>query len=152
MKPFNGMKFISQEGTAIVEFVIVLPLLLLIVLGIIDFGIMFYNQQVIANASREGARAGIAYRTDKAPSPPYYYYDISTIQGVVNTYCSHLVTFSASHNPPITTVSGYSASPHFPQYLTVEVDYTYDCLGIQYFLPGFNSPQQIHAETSMLYE
>jgi Flp pilus assembly protein TadG len=34
-------------------------MLLLILAGIADFGILFYNKQVLTNASREGARAGI---------------------------------------------------------------------------------------------
>ena len=49
----------NQKGTAIVEFAIVLPLLVLLVMGAVEFGLMYYNKQVITNASREGARSGI---------------------------------------------------------------------------------------------
>ena len=49
----------NQKGAAIVEFAIVLPLLIIFAFGIIEFGLMWYNTQVIINASREGARAGI---------------------------------------------------------------------------------------------
>jgi len=49
----------NQKGAAIVEFAIVLPLLILFAFGICEFGLMWYNTQVITNASREGARAGI---------------------------------------------------------------------------------------------
>jgi Flp pilus assembly protein TadG len=48
---------IGQEGVAMVEFAIIVPLLVILVFGIIDFGLIFYNKQVITNASREGARA-----------------------------------------------------------------------------------------------
>ena len=46
----------SEEGQAIVEFALVLPLLLTILCGIIDFGWLFYNQLNLDNAAREAAR------------------------------------------------------------------------------------------------
>lgn len=46
----------SDEGAQLVEFALVLPLLLLIVLGIAEFGFIFQRYQVITNAAREGAR------------------------------------------------------------------------------------------------
>lgn len=41
-----------------VEFAIVLPLLLMLVFGIIDFGLLINDKTVLANAAREGARNG----------------------------------------------------------------------------------------------
>jgi Flp pilus assembly protein TadG len=58
------IKFASQKGAALVEFAIVLPLLLILVFGIIDFSILLYNKATITNASREGARTGILFRAD----------------------------------------------------------------------------------------
>lgn len=49
----------GENGAAAIEFALVLPILVLLVCGIIEFGLMFYNKQMITNASREGARAGI---------------------------------------------------------------------------------------------
>ena len=48
-----------QQGAAAVELAILLPFLAVLVFGIIEFGLLLYNQQVITNASREGARAAI---------------------------------------------------------------------------------------------
>jgi Flp pilus assembly protein TadG len=42
----------------VVEFAIVLPLLLMLVFGIIDFGLLINDKTVLANAAREGARNG----------------------------------------------------------------------------------------------
>ena len=42
-----------------VEFAIVAPLLFMLIFGMIEFGIMFYDKAVITNASREGVRAYI---------------------------------------------------------------------------------------------
>ena len=52
----------SHKGVAAVEFALILPLLLVISFGLIEFGLFMYNQQVITNAAREGARVGIVQR------------------------------------------------------------------------------------------
>jgi Flp pilus assembly protein TadG len=51
----------SQHGAAAVEFAIILPLLVSIVLGTIDWGYYFFVQQIVTNAAREGARVGTLY-------------------------------------------------------------------------------------------
>ncbi|ACL66340.1 TadE family protein [Anaeromyxobacter dehalogenans 2CP-1] len=48
----------SERGAAAVEFALVLPLLLTIVFGTIEWGYYFFNRQVVINSAREGARAG----------------------------------------------------------------------------------------------
>jgi len=49
----------KQLGQSLVEFALVLPILLLTIMGVVEFGRIFMTQQVITNASREGARAAI---------------------------------------------------------------------------------------------
>jgi Flp pilus assembly protein TadG len=49
----------AEDGAELVEFALVLPLLLLMLLGIIDFGMLFQRYQVITNAAREGARLAV---------------------------------------------------------------------------------------------
>ncbi len=44
-----------------VEFALLLPLLLVILCAIIDFGWIYYNQITIANAAREGARYAVIH-------------------------------------------------------------------------------------------
>ncbi len=46
-----------RQGTGLVEFALVAPLLLAIMLGIIDFGLLGRATLTVANAAREGARA-----------------------------------------------------------------------------------------------
>ena len=48
----------SITGQALVEFAFVLPVLLLLMVAIVDFGIVFYTQMTVTNAAWEGARAG----------------------------------------------------------------------------------------------
>ena len=57
----------KERGAAAVEMAIVLPLLLLVVGGLVDFGRAYYLNSVIANASREGARmVAMSYTTAQA--------------------------------------------------------------------------------------
>ena len=46
----------KESGQAMVEFALLLPVLLLILCGILDFGWLFFNQLSLDNACREGAR------------------------------------------------------------------------------------------------
>ena len=46
----------SEEGAAAVEFALVVPLLLTLLFGIIEFGFAFNAQIVVTNAAREAAR------------------------------------------------------------------------------------------------
>jgi Flp pilus assembly protein TadG len=50
---------LSERGAELVEFAIVLPLMLLIVMGIVDFGFMFQRYVVLTNAAMEGARVAV---------------------------------------------------------------------------------------------
>ena len=49
----------SESGAELIEFSLTLPLLLLIVLGILEFGLIFREYEIITNAAREGARIAI---------------------------------------------------------------------------------------------
>jgi Flp pilus assembly protein TadG len=47
----------GDRGSAAVEFALVLPLLLLLVFGIVDFGRMLNDKIMLTEAAREGARS-----------------------------------------------------------------------------------------------
>lgn len=55
-----------ERGAAAVEFALVLPLLIVLVMGIIDFGRVYSAQQTLTNAAREGARAMALGQSDAA--------------------------------------------------------------------------------------
>ncbi|TJX14162.1 pilus assembly protein [Tissierella creatinini] len=46
----------NEKGQSLVEFALVLPLLILIVVGIIEFGWLFNGKITLTSAAREGAR------------------------------------------------------------------------------------------------
>lgn len=92
------MKRWSEKGAAVVEFAIVLPILLVIVFGIVEFGFILYNQAMLTNATREGARGGIL-----ATSPRQ---STNSIDQNVKLYAADfLFNFD---NSPITTVISLS--------------------------------------------
>ncbi len=47
------------DGQSLVEFALVLPIFMLIVAGIADFGMLLYSNMTAINAAREGARLSI---------------------------------------------------------------------------------------------
>jgi Flp pilus assembly protein TadG len=52
----------GEDGQTLVEFVLVAPLLLLILFGIVQFGVAFKNSIVVADAVRAGARQAAVSR------------------------------------------------------------------------------------------
>jgi hypothetical protein len=68
-RPINGVEGVRvqmrrksrnrREGQSLVEFAVVLPVFLLILAGILDFGLGLYSQMTVINAAREGARLGV---------------------------------------------------------------------------------------------
>jgi Flp pilus assembly protein TadG len=49
----------SERGAELIEFAMVMPLLILLLAGIFDFGMMFRSLEAVTNAAREGARVGV---------------------------------------------------------------------------------------------
>lgn len=135
-------KLNNKEGTAAVEFAIIFPLLIVIAFGIIEFGILLYDKQIITNASREGARIGILYQTPRVSD--------SEIEAVVNKYClDHLISFGANTSP-ITTIerTGYNSGDD----LTVTVKYQFNFLVLPGFVSSLAGGKILMAKTTMKME
>jgi len=137
----------GERGQALVEFALALPVLLLLLLGIIEFGLLLYNKQVITNAAREGARYGIVSRNPRR--------SVSEIETVVNGYCSdHLVTFGEDDTPVITVAPDPSTppTPVFGNDLSVDVAFHYDFLVLPNFLGDLFGGIDLVAHSTMKYE
>ena len=50
-----------EAGQSLVEFAVAMPVVLVIVIGALDFGRVVWTNEVLANAAREGARYAIAH-------------------------------------------------------------------------------------------
>ena len=125
----------NPQGATTVEFAVVLPLLLVLIFGIIEFGLFLFNRHVMTNAVREAARAGIVVRIPRLSDA-----EIETI--VRNTCEQHLVTFGggslniplpllrqdASGNPLGVDPDGNPILGSFGDVLTVRATFQYDWL------------------------
>ena len=56
MKPTDTQRQKNDRGAALIEMALTLPLLLLLSVGVFEFGRAFQTWQVLTNATREGAR------------------------------------------------------------------------------------------------
>lgn len=54
----------TQRGQAVVEMALVLPILIMLIFGIIEFGRILNTYMIVTNLSREGARQGATGGTD----------------------------------------------------------------------------------------
>jgi len=73
------------DGTQLVEFAFMLPLLLVLVIGVADFGAAFVKRDKLANAAREGARiATVQSPADLSMANPL------TVQSVRDAVVSYL--------------------------------------------------------------
>ena len=122
---FKNIK--NNNGTALLEFTLIALLFFFVLFGIIEFGFLLYNQQVITNAGREGARSGIVCRPDDLEV------DSAEIINTVQNYAEqHIVAFGTKNfvvNPQFD--NGLTHCDQFQDKLTVEVTYDYSFL----FLP-----------------
>lgn len=132
-------KLSSQHGAAMVEFALVLILFLTLIFGLIEFGLLMFNKQVITNAAREGARFGIVM-TD--PIVVGDERDQTLINTVVTNYAqTHLINlgsgggaFTASASA--LTPGGYCDTSSSGTPLIVSATYDYAFLVIGNFIPG----------------
>ncbi len=132
----------NQRGTAAIEFALVLPILVLLVLGIIEFSVALYDKAVITNASREGARTGILFRDPR--------FTDGEIASVVTSYCQNrMITFGSPADVTTTVEREGMASGDD---LTVQVQYQYHFLAIPGFVAGLAGNVQLGAQTIMRME
>lgn len=124
----------NEKGAAAVEFAIVLPIFLILVFGVIEFGFALYDKALITNASREGARFAILFE-DPVNSDT----DIETrVKSKLNYLddnpsASDLINLGAPGST--VTVSVLPATRTTGTDVTVTVNYTYSFL----VLPSFMS-------------
>ncbi len=129
----------EDKGAVASEFAIIMPIFLLLVAGIIDFGHAWYMKQMITMASRDGARYGAKYNPDGLPSS-------TEIQNfVINNYANMLpsdANLSVTANAP-----GASG-----QTRTVTVNAIKNWFVLSALVPGLGSNANLSASTTMLIE
>jgi Flp pilus assembly protein TadG len=102
---------INRRGAAAVEFAFVAPVFFLFVFGMIEYGRMVMVQQILTNASREGARQAVL---DGATT--------SAVTSAVNNY----LTGSSVSGATVTIVPNPPTSAGYGQPVTVTVSVGFD--------------------------
>ncbi|MBN2580610.1 MAG: pilus assembly protein [Pirellulales bacterium] len=96
----------NRGGAAAVEFAVVAPVFFLLVFGMIEFGRMVMVQQIITNASREGARLAVLDSPtpihDEVVSKVTTYLDDAGIHGADVSLDPNEPTTGAAYGDPVT--------------------------------------------------
>lgn len=79
----------NNKGQTIVETAIILPILLILVLGIFEFGRAMYIKNTLNNAARAGARAAVVLPPNSTSSPEGLVYSTDPITVLLNRDCSY---------------------------------------------------------------
>jgi Flp pilus assembly protein TadG len=134
------MKRKDQRGASVVEFAIILPLIVWLIFGIMEIGFVLYDKNMITQASREGARAGVVFRVPAVT-------DDEIIEVVNNYLGTSLITFGEPQTATVTvTRNGLSAGDP----LKVTVSYTYTAL--VFSIASMGKKFNMVAETTMRIE
>lgn len=98
------MHYKGEDGQAMVEFALVLPILLLILCGIVDFGWIFGHQLLANNACREAARYTAVHYYDSSTDD-----DQAVAKGIITSRAPSLnnptVTLTKVENKDTITIS-----------------------------------------------
>lgn len=129
----------GEKGAISVEFALVLPLLVLLILGGMDFGHMFYIQHVLTLASREGARYAARY-TGTSSEP--------TAAQIAN-YVKSTLDYGSILSDLTITASYSGTSPNRIVTVTAQAQKNW---WILHLLPGFSSGKLLQATTAMTLE
>lgn len=100
-----------RRGQALVEFALIVPMLLLLVLGIVEFGRAWNVYQTLTDATRQGARTAVLARTS---------IDADTVSAVANQIMAAAALDTASATKTLS--AGFKVSG---QYTTLTISYPY---------------------------
>ena len=127
---------------AMVETVIVLPILLMLFFAIVEFGIALGRWQVLSNAAREGARRAVVFRDPGSCDP-------GTVEAEVD---AAVVTYAASLGMTVgagdVVLTGACASGP----ATVTVSHAHQFLFIDNFAPSVSSSLNLVGTSTMRNE
>jgi hypothetical protein len=139
-----------EQGAELVEFAFAFPLLMLVVLGIIDFGLLFQRYEVVTNAAREGARMAVL---------PEYYVPGESAAHVETRVEQYLTAGGLAATPTITVepadvpIGGSGQCMRVAQ-VTIEYPHTFSFVGgiVSYFGGTTFTETTLRATATMRYE
>jgi hypothetical protein len=104
----------GQEGQALVEFAMIVPLLMLVLLAIIQFGRMLETYIVLTDAARTGARQLALEQGNDDPCDPAVVAMMNSASSIginaTNVNNDMTISFASMSTPPATTLPDYCKS------------------------------------------
>lgn len=125
----------GRRGAAAVEFAVVLPLLMLLLLGGADFGRCFYSAMAVANAARAGAEYGAMNRYDASAQGPWQ-------AGVQQAAIDELSESALFDLGQLTIVASNITEGDGSQRVEVQVTYPFRTIFSWIFIPSSLTLQQ----------
>jgi hypothetical protein len=153
----------NKEGTAAIEFGLIAMGLFMMIFGIIEFGLLLYNNSMLTHASRIAARTGVMYWYKEDPSAPLGFYNHSNDEFIRNAaetfWKDKFITFGnnpdSAYHDDIKRISVSDSSiiaygeEESNDMLEITLTYDYDFLFLKIFGLG---PITLTARTSMRFE
>ena len=121
----TASKFRNERGAELIEFALALPLLLLMCLGVIEFGRAYYTYNILTKAVRDGARflsTGMVTSTGTIDATIASQTKNVVVYGTVTNTGSPKLPDLATSQVTLPAVTVVSAAE---QYVTVSVNYPY---------------------------
>jgi Flp pilus assembly protein TadG len=136
----------GEHGQSLLEFAMILPILVLLIVNVVNFGAFFYAWVTVANAARAGAQyAVMAAATVGAPEPP----SAGQVTTVITNDAANLPNIGSLRVRVCTNTAGTQsctgtgsilaapADPEGTSYVLVTVDVTYT---FQPLIPSLSFP------------
>ena len=100
-------RLIKRKGAATVEFALVVPFLLLLLVGVFEFGRAIMVQQILTNAAREGARRAVVEGATAAEVETLVvsYLDSTSVTGASVTCTPSTLSTAGFGDPVMVNVS-----------------------------------------------
>jgi Flp pilus assembly protein TadG len=130
---------VAEGGSVALEFVILFPFLIMVLVAVFDFSMMMYDKAALVTAARTAARAGIVVGSTV---------DVASL--AISTASSSLVS-GRSTNAPTATVSHTSGTAAGSP-LTVSMSYIYNGLLVGSAFSALTGPITLNATAVMNYE
>lgn len=137
------MKRKLARGAAAIEMALMLPWLILMIDGVVEFGVLMYNQSVLVSATQSAARAGIAGGSAKLSQ-----LEVGKMAEVNANARLKLIALNTVATAHVVQV----AEPSFQLPLSVTLQYSYQGLFIGGFLSALQLQPTMHATVVMYNE
>jgi Flp pilus assembly protein TadG len=142
------LRSLNRRGAAVVEMALVLPIFLMVVLGIIEFGRAMWVSNMVTNSAREGARMAILDGSSNTEVRTAVQDFLTTSLGVNAADITTTITIVPAEGNP--NPGNESANAGSRDLITVEVSLPFDQVSL---IPGdYLSGKQLIGRSAMRHE